>query len=63
MNTVTSRLRAHRRARGWTQQQLAQIARLHAPEISMIETGARRLYPGVAQRLADALGVSTDDLK
>lgn len=58
-----SRLRLHRQQRGWSQRELAQRAQLHAPEISMLETGARRLYPRVARRLADALGVAIDDLK
>lgn len=54
-----NRLRTERQRRGWTQDDLAEKAGLHQPEVSGYERG---VWPGKesATRLADAFGVPVD---
>lgn len=60
---VGERLRRLRRARNWTQQQLAQEAGLNIATISRVEHGkAAHLYADTLGDLAMALQVSADDL-
>ena len=47
--------------RGWTQRELADAARTSRVNVGRIETGGETT-PGMARRLADALGCSIDDL-
>ena len=56
-------LKRHRRARGWTQAQLATRVHVSAPYIVMIERGTRRT-PSLRflQRVAKALDVSLGEL-
>lgn len=60
--TPMLRLKAERLRRGWTQTDLAYHARMTAAEISRIETGRLRPYPGQADRLSCVLGLRLEDL-
>ncbi|MGI8587196.1 MAG: helix-turn-helix domain-containing protein [Chloroflexia bacterium] len=57
------RLKALRKARGWTQENLAEVSGLTRSHISRLERGDIEL-PSRARllRLADALGTTADDL-
>jgi len=57
------RLKALRKARGWTQENLAEVSGLTRSHISRLERGDIEL-PSRARllRLADALGATADDL-
>jgi len=54
---MISAIRRLREARQWSQNRLAQVAKLHPSTVSLIESG--RFTPGAGQmkRLAKALGV------
>src|SRR5688572_28335904 len=53
------RLRLHREAAGFSQEELAERAGLSANAISALERGERkRPYPDTLRRLAEALGLS-----
>ena len=52
------RVRALRKARAWTQMQLAAKCGLHPQTISSIETGRIRPSEGELAKLAKALGVA-----
>ncbi len=56
-------LKRLRERKGWTQDQLAQKARVTRPYVTMLEAGARKA-PSVAtlKRLARALGVPVTEL-
>lgn len=56
------RIRAERLARGWTQQQLGFHAGVSAADLSRIETGRMRPYPGQLRRLAFVLGMPEEAL-
>lgn len=58
---VSRRIRTARKARGWTQQQLADAAALHRMQITKIESGHGLSVPSLV-RLADAFGVSVESL-
>src|SRR5262245_35421504 len=59
---LDNRVKAHRQARGWSQEELAQAAGLSRTGVSAIES--RRLVPSVAAAigLASALGCSVEEL-
>lgn len=61
-NDVGKRIAEARRDRGYSQEQLAEMALLHRVTLAKYETGA--IEPGAIalSRIADALGVSTDEL-
>ena len=59
---VRHRLRALRREQGLTLQQVAERANLDLSTLSRLEAGKRRLAVDHIPALADALGVSADDL-
>jgi transcriptional regulator with XRE-family HTH domain len=59
---VGGRLRAIRRRADVTQRTLSATTGISQQRISMIESGAERLWPGYRARLAQALGVSETDL-
>lgn len=59
---VRERLRALRREQGLTLQQVAERAHLDLSTLSRLEAGKRRLALDHIPALADALGVSADDL-
>lgn len=60
---LAERVRSLREARGWTQQQLADMIQTEQPRISELERG---LYPSprisTLRKLAEVFGVSIDDL-
>lgn len=51
-------LRSLRKAKGWTQVDLAKAAGLHQPYIAALENGRRTPQLDTLETLADALGVS-----
>ena len=55
-------LRRKRKARGWSQAELARRARLHPSDISRFESGRAIPYPIQLQKLAQALGVAESAL-
>ena len=59
---IGKRIAEIRRERGLNQDQLAELAMLHRVTLAKYETGA--VEPGALalSRIADALGVSTDEL-
>lgn len=61
-NEIGKRIAELRRERGMNQEELAELARLHRVTIAKYETG--QVEPGALAvgRIADALGVSTDEL-
>jgi transcriptional regulator with XRE-family HTH domain len=59
---MDNRLRYWRQVRGLSQSQLAAAARLHQPTISALETGAAKIWPGQAARLAAVLNCEPTDL-
>lgn len=61
--TVVTRMKAERLRRHWTQTDLAYHARMSPSDISRIENGLLIPYPGYAERLARALGLSPDELQ
>lgn len=56
------KIKSERLRRGWTQTDLAYHSRVQPAEISRIERGQARPYPGQAARLAKALKLSPDEL-
>jgi len=56
------RIKAERLRRGWTQLQLAVLTRLQTTEISRIENGRFRPYPGQMLRLCNALELTPEEL-
>jgi ribosome-binding protein aMBF1 (putative translation factor) len=59
---VMVRLKAERLKRKWSQQDLAFHAHMASADISRIERGWARPYPGQAQRLAAILGIQPEEL-
>jgi transcriptional regulator with XRE-family HTH domain len=57
-----SRVRELRKARGWTQEELAEAADLHENYVSRLETGNQEPGLFVILRLCSALRVSVDEL-
>jgi len=55
-------VRVMREHRGLTQQQLAEAAGISTPYLSQIEAGKRRGSAGVLAAIAQALGLTLDDL-
>lgn len=56
-------LRKIRKERGLTQEQLARRSGIPRPNISKYEQGERDPHEATATKLADALGVTVDDLR
>jgi transcriptional regulator with XRE-family HTH domain len=48
---------------GWSQQELAVFAGVSVADVSRIETGRLRPYPGQAQKLAHVLGLRAEELQ
>lgn len=57
-----ARVRQLRKGRGWTQEQLAEAAGRHWTCIGGIERGERNVTLQVVYDIANALGVSVEDL-
>ena len=62
MSTVGERIRQRRQRLGYTQERLAQVARLSKGFVSEIESGNRNVSAENLLRIAYALGVSLDYL-
>ncbi len=61
--SIASRIRSFREARGWSQAELSRRAKVHLSSLSRWERGERsRISLTEFVKLADALGVSLDDL-
>jgi transcriptional regulator with XRE-family HTH domain len=56
------RIRHLRKAKGWSQEELASRAKLHRTHISLIETAKRSVQLDTVERLATALAVPPADL-
>jgi transcriptional regulator with XRE-family HTH domain len=61
--TIGQRIRRFRLAKNMTQVQLAQAIRIRAESVSRLENDRFRPTPRTVSQLADALGVSEDQLK
>lgn len=62
LKTFGARIRALRQAQGLSQEKLAELAGLHRTYISSVELGERNVSLKNIQALADALGVSLQEL-
>lgn len=62
LQLVGSRIREHRKEKGWAQEDLARHADLRLQTISRMELGLRLASPDSFQKVARALGVSVRDL-
>lgn len=59
---IGQRIRKYRKAKGLSQEELAEKVNISVTHISHIETGNTKLSLSVLVDLANALGVSADDL-
>lgn len=59
---MNNKLKEIRMKKGLSQFALAKLSDISPSDISKIESGALRAYPGWQKRLADALGVSKSEL-
>jgi transcriptional regulator with XRE-family HTH domain len=55
-------VRTARKARGWTQEELAHRTKLAVPQVSRIERGVREIRLGTLVKLLKALEASADEL-
>lgn len=62
LDQVGSRLRAARRARGWTLDELAALADMSASTLSRLESGKRQASLELLLPLTSRLGIRIDDL-
>lgn len=62
LNSLSKRLVAMRKSRGFTQEKLSEIAELDRVALANIETGRRRPTVTTLYKISDALGVSMQDL-
>ena len=60
--TLGRNVRAWRKSRGWSQDQLAEIVGLCRPYISHIERGGRNVRLSTVEQLAAGFGLSAVDL-
>jgi ribosome-binding protein aMBF1 (putative translation factor) len=56
------RMTVERRRRGWNQQDLAYRARMSVADVSRIESGRLKPYPGQVKKLGKALGLRPVEL-
>ena len=59
---TTTRLRAARRSRGFSQKRLAELLGVDHSAVSLWESGKHRPHPRTGQKLADVFGVPVDQL-
>lgn len=57
-----NRVREFRNKKGLTQLELAEITEIYQNDISQIETGGRKVFPGWRKRLSEALEVEEEVL-
>jgi|WetSurMetagenome_2_1015567.scaffolds.fasta_scaffold86254_2 ribosome-binding protein aMBF1 (putative translation factor) len=57
-----TKLQQTRDAKGWSQTKLAYMAKVAQSDISAIENGWRKPYPGQAKRIAKLLGLKPEEL-
>ena len=62
MGNLGSNLRAARKKRGWTQEDLAERSGVHAGEISRMESGKRDPQVSTVEKLAAALEIRPGQL-
>lgn len=62
MQTIGERIKSLREQRGFSQRELGQKVGLMQQHISFIESNDRRVHLQLARKLADALGVTVNDL-
>jgi len=55
-------IRAHRKERGWTQEELGERASLHPSYIGQIERGTKKISLATLHKVSSALKVSMADL-
>lgn len=58
-----NRVEGLRKAKGWSQAELARRAEMHPSTISQIERGLQTAYPSQIEKLARALGVSAAEIE
>jgi len=51
------KLKEERKKRGWSQTKLSGLTGIASSDISSIESGWRRVFPGWKKRISEALGV------
>lgn len=59
---LSQRIKELRMQKGWTQQELAQKAKLAKPLISMLETGERHPSEEVLKKLCEAFDINEEDI-
>jgi len=57
-----SRLRQERLRRGWSITRVVVLTEINATSLSLLERGLLPAFPGWKRRLADAFGMSVDEL-
>jgi len=57
-----TKMQQRRDAKAWSQTKLAYMAKVAQSDISAIENGWRKPYPGQAKRLSKLLGLTPDEL-
>lgn len=62
IKTVSKNIKKYRTQRGYSQENLAELANLHRTYIGSIERGERNLSLKNLQRIADALEVKPEEL-
>jgi ribosome-binding protein aMBF1 (putative translation factor) len=60
--TAAARIRQERKARGWRQQDLAEITHIARPNIARLESGRRMPKISTLQKIADAMELCVEDL-
>ncbi len=56
------RIKQERKKRKWRLEDLAYFARISVADVSRIESGRMKPYPNHAKRLAEALGLTAEQL-
>ena len=57
-----TKMQQARDAKKWSQTKIAYMAKMAQSDISALENGWRKPYPGQAKRLGKLLGLSPDEL-
>lgn len=59
---VGQRVRAFRKLKGYTQQELADLAEISLAVLGAVERGNRRLEDQILDKIANVLGISMEEL-